>query len=130
MIFFFSQSCQERNEDTSTDSSKPNVILIMSDDLAMDAAYPTPPLNPELEFDKDFQRQLPSRVLQAIEAKIKLGTYEARASVTPGQKEVTFKVDLEEGDTELQTWLRKQKERTGEPTMSTSLPPKDKTEEQ
>lgn len=75
-------------------------------DLAMDAAYPTPPLNPELEFEKDFQRQLPSRVLQPTKAKLKLGAFEASASVIPGQKEVTFQVDLAEGDIELQTWLR------------------------
>ncbi len=74
-------------------------------DLAMDAAFPTPEQNPELEFMKDQARQLPSQVLQPVHAKLELGEQSFSSAISPGQKAVTFELELEEGPVELQTWL-------------------------
>lgn len=74
-------------------------------DLAMDAPFPTPELDPELEFSKDKARQLPSRVLRPVKAKLKVGQQEVSADIRPNQKAVNFELELEEGKVDLQTWL-------------------------
>ncbi|MBX2874473.1 MAG: arylsulfatase [Saprospiraceae bacterium] len=75
-------------------------------DLAMDAPVPTPQLDPEFEFAKDQGRQLPSRVLRPVHAKLKVGRQELSKAILPGQKAISFEVELAEGETDLQTWLR------------------------
>lgn len=74
-------------------------------DLAMDAAFPTPELDPELEFTKDNARHLPSQVLQPVSSRLLVGEQSFSSAIAPQQKAVTFEVDLEEGPVDLQTWL-------------------------
>lgn len=74
-------------------------------DLAIDAAFPTPEQDPELEFTKDQARQLPSQVLQPVQAKLEVGKQSFSSTISPQQKAVTFEVELDEGPVDLQTWL-------------------------
>ncbi len=74
-------------------------------DLALDAHFPTPEQNPEREFMKDKARQLPSRVLQPVHARLLVGEQAFSSAISPRQKAVTFEVELEEGPVDLQTWF-------------------------
>ena len=74
-------------------------------DLPIDAVVPAADLDPEKHDVSTRLYNLPSGAVRAKKARLKVGSFDETAAVSPGDKSVSFQVTLPTGHTNLQTWL-------------------------
>ena len=74
-------------------------------DLPIHAVVPKPELDPSIIQVNSRLHVMPSRAIIATQARLKIGDREWSRPVTAADKGITFEVNLQPGDTRLQSWL-------------------------
>ena len=74
-------------------------------DEPIDALVPLGELDPDRLDVESRLLKLPSGAIRPVAARLLVGGVDQTADVVSGDKAVTFRVDLEEGEQRLQTWL-------------------------
>lgn len=74
-------------------------------DKPINAVLPQPALDPQ-RYDIRWQLyNLQSKPVNAVKARLKVGSFDKTADIKPSRHAIKFDVRLEEGDVNLQTWL-------------------------